>query len=225
MPLETDCPVGPEVLTGLGEFLEGVVESVRMADGSIGYQLQRLGETGELIRRTVQRRVGPKSKRHRGNHDFPAVVDGSLGALRDDSDDAEIEIQARREKAAALEEIYASRISVLIGAAGTGKTTLLKMLCELRDVEAGGVLLLAPTGKARVQLETRTGMTGGLTIAQFLDALWQPIRYRNRSLRHDGQPGSLPRLPDRDRRRMLNADRRAARRIAGWSERCRPASS
>ena len=57
---------------------------------------------------------------------------------------------------------------MLIGAAGTGKTTLLKMLCELKDVEAGGVLLLAPTGKARVQLETRTGMTGGFTIAQFL---------------------------------------------------------
>ena len=193
MPLETDCPVGPEVLTGLGEFLEGVVESVRMADGSIGYQLQRFDETGELIRRTVQRRVGPKSQRHHGNHNFPAVVDGSLGALPDDSDDAEIEIQARREKAAALEEIYASRISVLIGAAGTGKTTLLKMLCELRDVEAGGILLLAPTGKARVQLETRTGMTGGLTIAQFL------MRYGNRYDTETGRyvmTGSLDRCRD-----------------------------
>ena len=168
MPLETDCPVGPEVLASLGDFLEGVIESVSMADDSIGYQLRRFIETAELILRTVQKRMGAKSQRHRGNHDFPAVVDGSLGNLPDDSDYAEIEAQARREKTAALEEIFASRLSVLIGAAGTGKTTLLKMLCELKDVEAGGVLLLAPTGKARVQLENRTGMTGGFTIAQFL---------------------------------------------------------
>ncbi|MYI56661.1 MAG: AAA family ATPase, partial [Acidimicrobiia bacterium] len=58
--------------------------------------------------------------------------------------------------------------SVLVGGAGTGKTTLLKMLCGLSDVSTGRVLLLAPTGKARVQLETKTGMEGGLTIAQFL---------------------------------------------------------
>ena len=168
MPLETDCPVGPEVLASLGELLEGVVESVRMADDSIGYQLRRFRETAELIRRTVQKRVGPRSQRHRGNHEFSAVVDDSLGDLPDDPDDAEIETKARCEKTAALGEIYASRLSVLIGAAGTGKTTLLKMLCELKDVAAGGILLLAPTGKARVQLETRTGKTGGLTIAQFL---------------------------------------------------------
>ena len=168
MPLETDCPVGPEVLAGLGEYLKGVVEPVNMSDDSIGYQLRRFVETAGLIRRTVQKRVGPKSQRHHGNHDFTAVVDASLEELPEDSDDAKIEVQARREKTAALKEVFASRLSVLIGAAGTGKTTLLKMLCELRDVEAGGVLLLAPTGKARVQLETRTGKTGGFTIAQFL---------------------------------------------------------
>ena len=168
MALETDCPVGPEVLTGLGALLKGVVEPVEMAGDRLAYQLQRFVHTADLVRRTVRKRLGPRSQRHRGDHDFPATVDRSRGDLPQDSDDAEIEIQARREKAAALEEIFASRLSVLIGAAGTGKTTLLKMLCELKDVAAGGVLLLAPTGKARVQLETRTGMTGGLTIAQFL---------------------------------------------------------
>ena len=168
MPLETDCPVGPEVLAGVGELLDGVVESVSMADNGIGYQLRRFIETAELIRRTVKKRVGPKSLRHRGNHEFSAVVNDTLGDLPDDSDETEIETAARCEKAAALDEIFASRLSVLIGAAGTGKTTLLKMLCELKDVAAGGILLLAPTGKARVQLETRTGITGGFTIAQFL---------------------------------------------------------
>jgi energy-coupling factor transporter ATP-binding protein EcfA2 len=174
MPLETDCPVSPEVLAGLDELLEGVVEPVRMADNGLGYQLLRFIETARLIRSTVQKRVALKSQRHGGNHDFHAVVNDSLGNLPDDSDDAKIEAQARREKAAALEEIFASRLSVLIGAAGTGKTTLLKMLCGLKDVSAGGILLLAPTGKARVQLETKTRRTGGFTIAQFL------MRYGNR---------------------------------------------
>lgn len=168
MPLETDCPVGPEVLAGLGELLQGVVTPVEMTGDHLAYQLQRFVDTADLVRRTVRKRLGPKSQRHRGDHDYPAIVDRSLGDLPQDSDDAEIETRARCEKAAALEELFASRLSVLIGAAGTGKTTLLKMLCELEDVAAGGVLLLAPTGKARVQLEKRTGVAGGLTIAQFL---------------------------------------------------------
>ncbi len=168
MPLDTDCPVGPDVLAGLSESLGGVVEKVSMADGGIGYQLCRLVAAGKLIRRTVQKRVGPNSQRHYSDHDFSAVVNDSLGDLPEDIDDAKQEIEARNEKAAALEEIFESRLSVLVGAAGTGKTTLLKMLCELEDVAGGGILLLAPTGKARVQLESRTQMTGGMTIAQFL---------------------------------------------------------
>ena len=168
MPLETDCPVGPEVLAGLGAFLKGAVEPIKMADGSLGYQLQRFIETAKLIRRTVQKRVDLRSQRHSGNYDFSAVVNDSLGNFSDDSDDAKIEAQARCEKAAALEEIFASRLSVLMGAAGTGKTTLLRMLCGLKDVATGGILLLAPTGKARVQLETKAGLKDGLTIAQFL---------------------------------------------------------
>src|SRR5207248_627231 len=41
-------------------------------------------------------------------------------------------------------------------------------LCELPEVDSGGVLLLAPTGKARVRLETQTKRRGAKTIAQFL---------------------------------------------------------
>ena len=190
MPLETDCPVGLEVLSGLGEFLGGAINPIQMADKALGYQLRRFVETAELIRRTVQKRVGPRSQRHGGGHNLSAVVNDALGNLPDDKDDAKIEAQARREKATALEEIFASRLSVLIGAAGTGKTTLLKMLCGLQDVAAGGVLLLAPTGKARVQLQTKTEMTGGLTIAQFL------MRHGNR---YDTKTGRYIVTGSRDR--------------------------
>ena len=168
MPLETDCPVGHDVLNSLGSMLKKSIESVEMSDGSIGYQLRRFVDTASLIRRTVERRISSKSRRFDGNYNFPDVVNEVLGAYPKDPDDAKVEEQARIEKAAALKEIHASRLSVLIGAAGTGKTTILKMLCGLPDVKQEGVLLLAPTGKARVQLQTRTGMHGCFTIAQFL---------------------------------------------------------
>ena len=83
-----------------------------------------------------------------------------------------LEDLGRREKAAALSELAASRFSVLIGAAGTGKTTLLKFLCRAAPIQQRGVLLLAPTGKARVRLQQATGV-GARTLAQFL----RPNRY------------------------------------------------
>ena len=64
---------------------------------------------------------------------------------------------------------------MLIGPAGTGKTTLLSVLCSHPEVKAGGILLLAPTGKARVRMEqsTKDLKLKGYTIAQFLS----PHRY------------------------------------------------
>jgi ATP-dependent exoDNAse (exonuclease V) alpha subunit len=74
----------------------------------------------------------------------------------------------------------------LIGPVGTGKTTLLRMLCALPDVRAKGILLLAPTGKARVRLEEQTEQrSSGRTLAQFL------VGYR----RYDGETGAY--FPDR----------------------------
>ena len=59
----------------------------------------------------------------------------------------------------------------LIGSAGTGKTTLLSALCTHPDIEKGGILLLAPTGKARVKLEQEIDNPNlrAFTIAQFLN--------------------------------------------------------
>jgi len=66
----------------------------------------------------------------------------------------------------------ASRISVLIGDAGTGKTTLLALLCKSEQIRNGGVLLLAPTGKARVRMSQAMRAQGvdstAKTVAHFL---------------------------------------------------------
>ena len=73
------------------------------------------------------------------------------------------------EKVDALETLFTRRLSILTGGAGTGKTSVLKVfLQELARVEGRHpTLLLAPTGKARVRLSTKTGRNA-MTIHQFL---------------------------------------------------------
>ncbi len=83
-----------------------------------------------------------------------------------DDPDYELEEEARAEKARALKTLARSRIAALEGPAGTGKTTMLKALCSNKEL-AGNVLLLAPTGKARVQLGDKVGAQAR-TLAQFL---------------------------------------------------------
>jgi hypothetical protein len=117
-----------------------------------------------MIRKEVTKRR--KGKRHVSSHPWRKAIDqqfkDEVGPVDADEE------RARQEKAAALEELFSSRLTVLLGAAGTGKTTLLRSLCELPEVDAGGVLLLAPTGKARVKLESQTKRKGAKTVAQFL---------------------------------------------------------
>ena len=58
---------------------------------------------------------------------------------------------------------------MLIGPAGTGKTTVLQLLLEQREIVGPRVRLLAPTGKARVRLGQETQREGDVqTVAQFL---------------------------------------------------------
>ncbi|MCG3131545.1 MAG: ATP-dependent RecD-like DNA helicase [Phycisphaerae bacterium] len=82
----------------------------------------------------------------------------------------EVEGRARREKAEALAKLYEGRIGVLCGRAGTGKTSVLKVFLKGLEALEGKkpILLLAPTGKARVRLMERTDRDDALTIHQFL---------------------------------------------------------
>lgn len=169
--LAPPCPLGEGVLSATEERFSPFVEKVGMSKGEAAYQLDRLAKCRALIRKEVLGRV--KGKRHTASHDWRGLVDQGIGdPLPPGGEELEAETRARREKAAALSEVYSSRISVLIGPAGTGKTTLLKVLSQIKEVEAKGILLLAPTGKARVRLEQQTGMKGqGKTVAQFLNRL------------------------------------------------------
>lgn len=144
------------------------IRPVSLDDGSPAFQLDRLARVGEVIRTAVQRRRG--GKRLEVAAEWRPLLDKALGPMPKGGD--EREERARREKAAALKELAESRFSVLIGPAGTGKTTLLAVLCAHPQIAAGGVLLLAPTGKARVRMEQAARKKDlplrGFTIAQFL---------------------------------------------------------
>ena len=109
--------------------------------------------------------------RHVLPHDWEEVLDKLLGndGLTESEEEAERERRGRQEKAAALGEL-ADPVFRSVGPAGTGKTTILRALIQQPEIDAGQVLLLAPTGKARVRLETTT-QHEAKTLAQFLIAL------------------------------------------------------
>ena len=110
--------------------------------------------------------------KHQMDHDWRELVDDELGPMPTEAVARNQEERARREKIASLRQLARFRFSVLVGPAGSGKTTLLKVLCNLPQVRERKVLLLAPTGKARVRLEEATERIGeGQTLAQFLQGL------------------------------------------------------
>jgi len=162
-PLEPPCVLDEDLRAVVEPFFAPVVRCVEMHGGEPAYQLGRLADAGAVIKRAVQRRSA--GKRLAVTAEWSRLLDKALeGAGNADDPD---EKPARVEKVAALAELAASRISVLIGPAGTGKTTLLRVLCNVPGIGDQGVLLLAPTGKARVQLGRSTGREAK-TIAQFL---------------------------------------------------------
>ena len=167
--LQPPCPLGENVLDATEDFFGSTIERSTTRTGEPAHQLDRLVECRTIIRKEI---LGRKRGRpHKAVHDWLGIVNKELTEpLPKDADEREQEERARKEKAAALKQMFRSRLSVLIGSAGTGKTTLLKMLCSLLPEQ--DVLLLAPTGKARVRLEERTGRRGsGQTLAQFLIGL------------------------------------------------------
>lgn len=100
--------------------------------------------------------------------DWQALLVSAIRKSGNDLDETnERHRDALTEQATALENITTRRLSVLIGQAGTGKTSIVGALVECAPLIQEGILLLAPTGKARVRLSGATGAEA-MTVAQFL---------------------------------------------------------
>lgn len=166
MAIAPKCNVNGDILETIADFLVEELLVVPMKNGEKAYQLVRLHEIDEAIRSSVSKRVNTDN-RHVVSEEWRAIVDRAFGEIQD-----ELELKAREEKAAVLKELAETRLSVLIGGAGTGKTTLLALLCSSKKIQDGGILLLAPTGKARVKMSQTMDSQGvrcqAKTVAQFL---------------------------------------------------------
>ncbi len=89
--------------------------------------------------------------------------------------------EAIGEQSAALARLASRRLTALIGCAGTGKTSVMGALMLCQPLAKDGILLLAPTGKARVRLGRATNAEA-MTVAQFLHRLGRYDGARQRPL-------------------------------------------
>lgn len=167
LDLIPDCNVTGDYLDLAESIFNNDIIRIDMPNNQIGYQLYRYTQTREIISEKVERRI--HGKRFISQINWNRNVEQTLSAYTTGKPD-EVELRARQEKAVALKELYESRFSVLIGPAGTGKTTLLSIFAKQPEIKNNGILLLAPTGKARVNMETMVKDLNiqAQTLAQFL---------------------------------------------------------
>ena len=171
--IEPKCDINSDILKSIEEFLKEELTIIEIESQNSEYQYQRafqlnrLRKIDVLIMETIPKRLSKQNIVQDENWDL--ILDTFITKK---SDDLEKENNARTEKKAVLQELLKSKLSVLIGGAGTGKTTLLACLCASKQVSSGGILLLAPTGKARVRMtQSLSGKNiefKAYTVAQFL---------------------------------------------------------
>lgn len=179
MPLDVKCEVDTDDMEAMEDELDGKIELVETKEQNVAYQLKRFAECRTIIRKMV-------IERHQANvidveEDWETLLNQTINKpIENDHDEL-----GRKEKTAALKSIATSRISVLIGGAGTGKTTLLIALGNQPTINQKGVLFLAPTGKARVRMQESAELHNtkieAFTLAQFLHKY---KRYRGLTMRY-----------------------------------------
>ena len=165
------------------EYIEEKI-FIKEINGEIYFKLRTLEELDEISRNEIIARLN-SAKLPVDTEVFDGLLTSTLPAP-EKNDTEEIKKdkeEAKKEKFTALKQLSTNKISVLIGGAGTGKTTTLAVLCKHPDIE-NQVQLLAPTGKARVRMWDATGKKykNTNTIAGFLfdDGCfdWKTGRYK-----------------------------------------------
>ncbi len=161
IPGAPKCPVSPDILSTSIMMMQPEVLKIQNMHDETYIQLKRYHDYDKLICDKV---LGTMNGRLDLEINWADRLEAEFGKAEESK-----EVQAQREKAAALKEIANSQMSVLIGPAGTGKTTLLKILCSEEEIRKRSILLLAPTGKARVRMEELAGgAVRAMTVAQHL---------------------------------------------------------
>ena len=165
-PIQPLCNPSIRNLIAIEEFLtDEIIRRTLDEEKEIYYfKLARFealkGRIKNFVQKRIKRNINPPIQQ-----EWLKLIENTFGKIDTSNPHwyQERDKQARNEKAHALDILANSRISVLIGPAGTGKTTLLNILCEQPFINTGTVLRLAPTGKARVNMGK-----DAMTLATFL---------------------------------------------------------
>lgn len=209
LDLSPPCNVGSDWPAANEDLLAGVVDGVAISASEDGgesisaLQLADLKEREKRLRRILLKRSARPLKAITA--DWRSLLISAIEASGGTFDDSNPDHSgALDEQTEALERLTARRLTVLVGRAGTGKTSVLGafLLCE--QLKRDGILLLAPTGKARVRLGRATGGAEAMTVAQFLYRLDRYDGTRQRPLFKGGR--EVQEGKDRHHRRVLDAD-------------------
>lgn len=167
LPVPTPVVIAPDWLTAHSDELAGLVN---VHDEGEWAQLSSRATIAHQLRRKLSARarkpVPPIDEQWRPLLEASITAKSDLQAMRVQHPDR-VE-RALDEQVAALDTIVSRRLTVLVGRAGTGKTTVLGALSR-SDQLGGPVLFLAPTGKARVRLARNVAAGSAVrTVAQYL---------------------------------------------------------
>jgi DNA replication protein DnaC len=124
------------------EALEIPAEHVT-SESTTALQFSQLAQREERLRSVLERRASKPISPVKA--DWRALLLETVKGVFDEKNDRHV--QALAEQASALEQITRRRLTVLVGRAGTGKTSVTGALMRCEPLLRDGLLLLAPTGK------------------------------------------------------------------------------
>jgi ATP-dependent exoDNAse (exonuclease V) alpha subunit len=182
LPLSNSIELTSDWLEAYRAFLDDIVERLPLQDGSTSIpavQLKDYKRQEDLLRKLVLARAAKELPSL--GEEWADLVGQALKKNKNVDLSSSRSKEATEEQAQALGRITCRKFSVLTGKAGTGKTTVMGGMFHSKKLKAEGILLLAPTGKARVRLGTATGAEA-MTVAQFLNQNKRYDRARQRSL-------------------------------------------
>lgn len=167
------CVIGSDWPSTNRSMLSGVIELVDVAGtgatSTAALQLMELKGREDRLRSVLGKRAGKPAAPVKADWQKLLVAAISEAGGKFDKSN-ELHRQAIEEQAVALARLLSRRLSVLVGRAGTGKTSVMGALMLSEALTKDGILLLAPTGKARVRLGKATNAEA-MTVAQFLHRL------------------------------------------------------
>lgn len=173
LDLAHPCMIGSDWPSANHAALTGIVELIDVPGAgttpTAALQLAELKGREDRLRSVLGKRAGKLTAAIKAEWEKLLVTAISEAGGKFNKEN-ERHRQAIEEQAVALQRLISRRLSVLVGRAGTGKTSVMGALMLCDALAKDGILLLAPTGKARVQLGKATNAEA-MTVAQFLNRL------------------------------------------------------